>query len=169
LPILEESLLAHNDLLDFDGGLLEGVAGSSGLFLLRNKLGLIEGLLLVQALDLLVHSINQEILFLLGFFEVNDVFFSAIGSAAGNSDLTLHDLVVLFDLLECAVELVELFLSLQDTLELLISLFLPGFVLLLQDLQLFLSINTVLLHNIVVVVGALESGLHLGKLVLNSV
>ena len=47
LPILEEGLLAHNDLLDFDGGFLEGVAGSSSLFLLRNKLSLIEGLLLV--------------------------------------------------------------------------------------------------------------------------
>ena len=47
LPILEEGLLAHNDLLDFDGGFLEGVTGSSGLFLLRNKLSLIEGLLLV--------------------------------------------------------------------------------------------------------------------------
>ena len=58
LPIFEKGLLAHNDLLDFDGGFLEGVAGCSGLFLLRNKLGLIEGLLLVQALDLLVHGIN---------------------------------------------------------------------------------------------------------------
>jgi len=169
LPILEEGLLAHNNLLDFDGGFLEGVAGSSGLFLLRNKLGLIEGLLLVQALDLLVHGINKKILLLLRFFEVNDVFFSAICCAAGYSNLTLHDLVVLFDLLECAVELIELLLSLQDTLQLLISLFLPSLVLLLQDLQLFLSVNTVFLHNIVVVVGALESGLHLCELVLHSV
>ena len=132
-------------------------------------MGLIESLLLVQTLDLLIHGINEKILLLLAFFEVNDVFFSAIGCAAGNSDLTLHDLVVLFDLLECAVELVQLLLSFQDTLELFISLFLPSFVLLLQDLQLFLSIHTVLLYNIVVVVGALESGLHLGELVLDSV
>ena len=68
---------------------------------------------------------------LLRLFKVNDVFFSAICCAAGNSDLTLHDLVVLFDLLECAVELIELLLSLEDALELLICLFLPSFVLLL--------------------------------------
>jgi hypothetical protein len=34
LPILEECLLAHNDLLDFDSSFLEGVAGGGGLFFL---------------------------------------------------------------------------------------------------------------------------------------
>lgn len=34
LPILEEGLLAHNDLLDFDSSFLEGVAGGGGLFFL---------------------------------------------------------------------------------------------------------------------------------------
>ena len=34
LPILEEGLLAHYDLLDFDGSFLKGVAGSCSLFFL---------------------------------------------------------------------------------------------------------------------------------------
>jgi hypothetical protein len=47
LPVLKERLLAHNDLLDFDSSLLQGVAGSCCFLLLRDKLRLIQSLLLI--------------------------------------------------------------------------------------------------------------------------
>lgn len=72
-------------------------------------------------------------------------------------------------MLESSVQLVELFLGLKDSFELLISFFLLSFVLTLKDLVLSLSINTVSLHNVVVVMCALKSRLHLGKLMLNTV
>lgn len=59
LPVLEESLLAHNDALDLNSSLFEGVTSGSCFLLLRDKLSLIQGLLLVQALDLLIHRIDE--------------------------------------------------------------------------------------------------------------
>ena len=67
---------------------------------------MIQSLLLIEALDFFIHSINEQILLLLGLFEVADVLLSAIGRTASHSDLTLHHLVVLLDLFECAVELI---------------------------------------------------------------
>jgi hypothetical protein len=60
-------------------------------------------------------------------------------------------------------------LSLEHLLELLVGLFLLGFVLFLEDLVLLLSFDAVLLDDVVVVVGALEGGLHLCELMLDSV
>jgi len=36
LPVLKKGLLAHDDALDLDGSLFEGVAGGSRFFLLRD-------------------------------------------------------------------------------------------------------------------------------------
>ena len=55
LPVIQKSLLRHDDLLNFDGSLLEGVSSGSCLFLLGNELSLVKSLLLIQPLDLLVH------------------------------------------------------------------------------------------------------------------
>ena len=85
--------------------------------------------MLVKALDLLIHSVDEQILLLLGLFEVADVFLSAVSRSAGHGDFTLHDLVVLLNLLKSTIKLIKFFLGLEDTLELFISLFLLAFVL----------------------------------------
>ena len=125
--------------------------------------------MLVKALDLLIHGINEQILLLLGLLEVADIFFGAVSRAARHRDLTLHDLVVFLNLLQSTIELVEFFLGLEDTLKLFISLFLLALVLTLEDLVLALSLRPVPLHDVVVVVGALEGSLHTGQLMLYTV
>ena len=130
---------------------------------------MVESLLLIQALDFLVHRVDKEILFLLGLLEVSDIFFCAVSCTACYSDLTLHHLVVFFNLLECTVELVKLFLRLEHTLKLLIGLFFTTFILFLENLKLFLGVNTILLHDIVVIVSTFKCGLHLCELMLHSV
>ena len=162
LPILKQSLLAHHDSLNLDGSFLECVAGRGRFLLLRDELGLVESLLLVKALDLLIHGINKQILLLLGLLEVADVFFGAISRAAGHRDLALHDLVVFLNLLQSAIKLIEFFLGLEDTFKLLISLFLLAFVLTLEDFVLALGLRPVPLHDVVVVVGAFKGSLHTG-------
>ena len=169
MPVLEQSLLGHNDALDFNRGFLKGVAGGSGLFLLGDELSLVERLLLVESLDFLVHVVDEQILLLFGVLEVAHVLLRAVGCAAGQRNFALHDFVVLLDLLESTVELVQFLLGFQYALELLISFLFLALVLALQDLVLTLSFDTVALHDVVVVVGTLESRLHLGQLVLNSV
>ena len=94
---------------------------------------MVEGLLLVKALDLLVHAIDQEILLLLRFFEVYDVFFGTISSSTSDSDFTLHNFIIFLYLFQSAVKLIKFFLSLQHALELLISLFFASLVLFLKD------------------------------------
>ena len=106
LPVLQQRLLAHHDSFNLDGRLLECVSGSCSFFLLGDQLCLVERLLLVQALNLLIHCVNEQILLLLGLFEVADVLLGAIGRAASHSDLALHHLVVLLNLFECTVELI---------------------------------------------------------------
>jgi len=59
LPVFKKGFLAHNDTFDLDGGLLECVTGSSGFFLLGDELSLVQCLLLVKALDLLIHGIDE--------------------------------------------------------------------------------------------------------------
>jgi hypothetical protein len=59
LPVLKQSLLAHDDLFDFDGSLLESVPGCCCLLLLGNQLCLVQSLLLVKTLDLFIHSVYQ--------------------------------------------------------------------------------------------------------------
>ena len=98
LPILKQGLLAHNNLLYFDGSLLESVTCRCCLLLLRDQLGLIESLLLIESLNFLVHSIDEEILLLFGLFKIDNIFFSPVGSTASDGDFTLHNLVVLFNL-----------------------------------------------------------------------
>jgi len=58
LPIIEQSLFRHYDLLNFNGCFLQGVSSRSSLLLLRNQLSLIEGLLFIKSLDLFIHWIN---------------------------------------------------------------------------------------------------------------
>jgi hypothetical protein len=108
-------------------------------------------------------------LLLFRLFEVADVLFSSVGGPSGDCNFTLHDLIVFFDLLEGSIELIELFLGFEYSLELLISLFFLAFVLSLQDLILSLCFDSVSLDNVIVVVGALECGLHPGELMLDSV
>jgi hypothetical protein len=169
LPIFKQRLLAHNDLLNLDGRLFESVSRSSCLLLLRDKLRLVEGFLLVQTLDLLVHGVDQEILLFLGLFQVYNVFLSSVGGATSDRDLGLHNFIVLLNLFECAVQLIELLLRLKYTLKLFVGLLFAGFILFLKNFELFFGIHTVLLDNIVVVVSALESGLHLCELMLHAV
>jgi hypothetical protein len=113
LPILKKSFLGHNNALDFNGSFLKGVAGGSGLFLLRNELRLVESFLLIQPLDFFIHVVNEQILFLLGLLEITNVFLSTVGGAASKRNLAFHNLVVLFDLLQSAVQLVQFLLGLQ--------------------------------------------------------
>jgi hypothetical protein len=108
-------------------------------------------------------------LLFLYFFKISNVFFRTVSSAACESDFTLHDLVVLLDLLQSAVQLIQLLLCLEHTFELLVRFFFFSFVLSLQDLMLAFSFNSIALHNVVIVVGALEGGLHLCQLVLHSI
>ena len=169
LPVLEERLFAHDDALDLNGGLLQSVAGGGRFFFLRDQLGLIERLLLVEPLDLLIHGVDEDILLLLGLFEVADVLLSAVGRASCNGDLTLHHLVVLLDLLQSAVQLVQLFLGLEHTLKLLVSFFLLALILSLEDLMLAFGLTSVPLYNIVVIVRPFKCSLHAGKLVLHSI
>ena len=169
LPVFEKGLLGHDNALDLNSSLFEGVPGGSGLFLLRDELGLVEGLLLVKALDFFVHGIDQQILLLLGLLQVGHVLLSSVGCAPSHGDFTLHHFVVLFNLLKRTIKLVKLFLGFEDSLELFVSLFLFALVLALKDFMLALSLGPVTLHDVVVVVSALESGLHAGQLVLDSV
>jgi len=55
LPVLQKCLLAHHDLLDFNGGFFQGVTGSCCLFFLRDELGLVESLLFIETLDFFIH------------------------------------------------------------------------------------------------------------------
>ena len=98
LPVIEQGLLGHDDLLDFDGGLLQGISSSSCLFLLGYELGLVKSLLLVESLDLFVHGVNEGILALLLLFKVNHGLFSSVSCPPCNRNFGLHDLIVLFDL-----------------------------------------------------------------------
>ena len=132
-------------------------------------MGLVEGLLLVETLDFLIHGVDEQILLLLGLLEVANVLFGTVSGATGDSDFTLHHLIVLFDLLQGAIKLVQLFLGLKDTFELFISLFLLALVLTLEDLVLTFGLHAVPLHDVVVVVSALKGRLHAGKLMLHTV
>ena len=98
LPVIEQGLLGHDDLLDFDGGLLQGISSSSCLFLLGYELGLVKSLLLVESLDLFVHGVNEGILALLLLFKVDHGLFSSVSGPPCNRNFGLHDLIVLFDL-----------------------------------------------------------------------
>ena len=109
------------------------------------------------------------ILLFLYFFKISNVFFSTVSGAACESNLTLHDLIVLLDLLQSAVKLIKLLLCLQHTLELLICFFFFSFILSLQYLMLAFSLDTIALNNIVIVVGALEGGLHFCQLMLHPI
>ena len=109
------------------------------------------------------------ILLLLCLLEVTDVFLSTVCCTPGNCNFRLHHFIVLFDLFESTVKLVELFLGLEDALELLISLLFLAFILALEDLVLPFSFSAIPLHNVVVVVGPLEGRLHARQLMLNSV
>lgn len=109
------------------------------------------------------------ILLFLYLFQVAHVFLGTVSGAAGESDFTLHDFVILFDLLQSAVQLIQLFLCLEHTLQLFVCFFLLAFVLSLQDFVLAFGFNSIALHDVVVVVGALEGSLHLCELVLHSV
>lgn len=60
-------------------------------------------------------------------------------------------------------------MSLEHSLELVVGLVFLVFVLLLKDFVLLLCLDSVALDDVIVVVSALEFGLHLGQLVLNSV
>ena len=55
LPVFKQRLLAHLDPIDLNVGLLQRVQGGCSLLLLRDKLSLIESLLLVKTLNFLVH------------------------------------------------------------------------------------------------------------------
>jgi len=72
-------------------------------------------------------------------------------------------------LLKSAVKLIELILSLQHSLELLVGLLLFAFVLALEDFVLALGLDTVPLNDVVVVMSAFKSSLHLGELVLDTI
>lgn len=109
------------------------------------------------------------ILLFLYLFKISNVFFGTVSGTACESDFTFHDLIVLLDLLQSAIQLIELFLCLKHTFKLLIRFFLLTFVLPLQDFMLAFSFNSIALHNIVVVMGAFEGGLHLCQLMLHSV
>jgi len=108
-------------------------------------------------------------LLFLHFFKITNVFFSAVSGSACESDLTLHNLVVLLDLFQRSVKLIELLLCLKHTLKLLICFFFLSFVLSLKDLMLAFSLNAIALHNIVIVMSSFEGGLHLRQLVLNTI
>ena len=79
LPIFEQGLLGHNDSLDFDGGLLKSVTGGGRFLFLRDKLSLVQGLLLIETLDFFVHGVDKKILLLLDLFEVANVLLSTVG------------------------------------------------------------------------------------------
>lgn len=132
-------------------------------------MSLIERFLFVQALDLFIHGIDQQILFLFRLFEIHYILLSTVGGASCDRDLALHHFVVFFYLFESAVQLIQLFLGLEHTFQLLIGLFFAAFVLSLLNFKLFFGIDTVLLDDVVVVVSAFEGGLHLGQLMLDSV
>jgi hypothetical protein len=72
LPVIQKSFLGHDDLLNLNRGFLECVPGSSCLFLLRDELGLVKGLLLIQPFDFFVHRVNQNILILLLLFKIDN-------------------------------------------------------------------------------------------------
>ena len=60
-------------------------------------------------------------------------------------------------------------MGLEHALQLLVSLLLLAFILTLQDLVLSLRLGPVALHDVVVIVSALECGLHARQLVLHAV
>ena len=169
LPVIKKSLLRHDDLFNLDGSLLQGIPGSGSFLFLRNQLCLIKSLLLIKTLDLFVHGVDQSILAFLLLFKIDDRLFSSVGCPSCNGDLRFHYLIVLLNLLEGTVELIELLLGLEHSLELVIGLFLLTFVLLLKDFVLLLSLNSVPLNNVVVIVSPLKLGLHLGKLMLHTI
>ena len=92
-----------------------------------------------------------------------------MGGALDVANLSFNDFVVLGNLVQGPVKLVQFFLSLEHFLQLLVGLFLLGFVLLLKDLVLLFCLHSVSLHDVVVIVGLFISRLHLGKLVLHTV
>jgi len=65
LPVLKQSFLAHNNSFDLDGSFFKRIPRSGRFFLLRDQLGLVECLLLIQPLDFLIHGVDEQILLLL--------------------------------------------------------------------------------------------------------
>jgi hypothetical protein len=125
--------------------------------------------LFIKPFNLFIHAINEMILLLLRLFQVNNALLSPISRSACDCYLRLHHLVVLAHLLQCAVQLVQLFLCLCHSFELFFSFFLLSFELFLQHFMLLLSINPILLNDIVVVMCSLKRRLHLRQLVLHTV
>lgn len=111
-PILKQSFFWHNDSFNLNSGFFKGVSCSSRFFFLRNQLCLVKSLLLVKSFDLLIHRVYQMILLFLDFFKISDVLFSSVSRSSCQSNFTLHDFVVFFNLFQCPVELVEFLLSL---------------------------------------------------------
>jgi hypothetical protein len=65
--------------------------------------------------------------------------------------------------------LIQLLLSFEDSLQLVVGFVLLVLVLLLEDLVLLLGLHSVSLNDVVVVVGPFELSLHLSQLMLHSI
>mmetsp|Transcript_47103 Transcript_47103/g.143111 ORF Transcript_47103/g.143111 Transcript_47103/m.143111 type:complete len:454 (+) Transcript_47103:1011-2372(+) len=109
-PLLHQLLLLELDRLHLLAGLPQRGHGSLRLLLLSHQLRVEHGLLLGHALQVLVHAINQEVLLVLGFFDLLDVILGLVRCAPRDLDLSLHLLIVLLYLTHRDVELVELIL-----------------------------------------------------------
>mmetsp|Transcript_35368 Transcript_35368/g.75393 ORF Transcript_35368/g.75393 Transcript_35368/m.75393 type:complete len:204 (-) Transcript_35368:471-1082(-) len=109
------ALLHQLLLLEVDGLHLFGCLSQSGcrsfcLLFLGDDLSVQEGFLLSHTLHIFVHPVDEEILFVLDFFDFLDVILRLVGCAARELDLGFDLLVVVLHLPQSDVELVEFIL-----------------------------------------------------------
>lgn len=101
---------ARTDLL-LGGGLREGGARCLCLLALGDKLGLEQAVLLLQASDLALEAVEEEVLGLLGALGGSNVALGGVGNAPGQDDLPVELLVVGLDVVDALVNFVELHLE----------------------------------------------------------
>ena len=123
LPVIEQRLFGLDNLFYLNGCLLKSVSSSGSFFFLGDELSLVQSLLLIQSFNFLIHRINEHILTFLLFFKVKDGLLSTVSGSTGDGNLRFHYFIVFFDLLKGAVQLIELFLRLENSLQLIVSLF----------------------------------------------
>lgn len=85
-----------------------------GLFLLRNDLGSQDVLLLLQALALLIHRINQKVLLFLYLLQVSHAVLGCKGLLLCNCDIRFELNIVRLDLVVVLHQILELLLGLGN-------------------------------------------------------
>lgn len=87
LPSLQQTFLAADHLVHLCLSLIENLLGFFSFLLLGDNLSSEDIFLFFQSFALLVHGIDEKILFLLDFLEVANVILGSEGLFLGNCDI----------------------------------------------------------------------------------